>query len=55
MFRRKYNNPEIGTYYSYDIVVYGHLYLEPVQIVRDVSPDAKLVARMVNTLDLLRN
>lgn len=47
MFRRKKYTPEIGTYYSYDIVVYGSLYRGPVQIIRDVSTDVELVFRMV--------
>lgn len=47
MFRRKYNSPEIGTYYSYEIAVYGYLFLPPVRVIRDVSPSAELVARMV--------
>ncbi|ERI79748.1 hypothetical protein HMPREF0239_00712, partial [Clostridium sp. ATCC BAA-442] len=40
MFRRKKYAPEIGTYYSYDIVVYGLLHQGPVQILQDVSTDA---------------
>lgn len=47
MFRRKKYAPEIGTYYSYDIVVYGLLHQGPVQILQDVSTDAELVFRMV--------
>lgn len=47
MFRRKYSSPEIGTYYSYEIAVYGHLFLPPVRVIRDVSPNAGLVAKMI--------
>ena len=47
MFRRKKYAPEIGTYYSYDIVAYGLLHQGPVQILQDVSTDAELVFRMV--------
>lgn len=47
MFRRKKYTPEIGAYYSYDIAVYGPLYREPAQIIRDVSTNAELVFRMV--------
>ena len=47
MFKRRYGSPETGTYYSYDIVVYGPLYRRPVQIVRDVSTDGELVFRMI--------
>ena len=47
MFRRKKYAPEIGTYYSYDIVVYGLLHQGPVQILQDVSTDAERVFRMV--------
>ena len=47
MFRRKKYAPEIGTYYSYDIVVYGLLHQGPVQILQDVSTDAEQVFRMV--------
>ena len=51
MFKRRYKAPETGTYYSYDIVAYGPLYLGPVQVVRDVSTDARLVHRMVQTFN----
>lgn len=47
MFRRKYSTPETGTYYSYDIAVYGPLYRGPVQVVRDVSTDGDLVFWMI--------
>lgn len=47
MFRRRYSTPEVGTYYSYDIAVYGPLYRRPVQIVRDVSTNGELVYRMI--------
>ena len=47
MFRRKKYAPEIGTYYSYDIVVYGLLQQGPVQILQDISTNAELVFRMV--------
>ena len=47
MFRRKKYAPEIGIYYSYDIVAYGYLFQAPVRIVRDVSTDAELIFRMV--------
>ena len=51
MFRRRYRTPETGTYYSYEISVYGHLFLPPVRVIRDVSPDAQLVARMVKAFN----
>lgn len=51
MFRRKYSAPEIGTYYSCDIVVYGPLYRGPVRIVRDVSTNSELVRRMVTAFN----
>ena len=47
MFRRKYSTPETGTYYSYDLVVYGLFYRGPVQVVRDVSTDGDLVFQMM--------
>lgn len=47
IFRRKKYAPEVGTYYSYDIVAYGLLHQGPVQILQDVSTDAELVFRMV--------
>lgn len=54
MFRKKYNVPGTGTHYSYDIVAYGPLYLGPVQVVQDVSPDAHLVARMVKAFNRIQ-
>ena len=54
MFRRKQNTAELGTYMSYDIVVYRELYQKPVQIVRDVSPDGDLVFRMVQIFNRCR-
>ncbi len=45
-YRKKYA-PEIGTYHSYDIVVYDDFFRSPVQIVRDVSPDLDLVFCMI--------
>ena len=51
MFQRKYSTPEIGTYYSYDIAVYGPLYRRPVRIVRDVSTNGELVFRMITTFN----
>ena len=42
MFRRRYSTPEAGTYYSYDITVYGPLYRRPVKIVWDVSTNGEL-------------
>lgn len=47
MFQRKYSTPEAGTYYSYDIVVYGPLYRRPVRVVRDVSTNGELIFRMI--------
>ena len=47
MFRRKKYAPELGTYYSYDIVVYARIMDGPVAILRDVTPDGDLVFRMV--------
>ena len=51
MFQRKYSTPEIGTCYSYDIVVYGPLYRSPVQVVRNVSTDGELVFRMITAFN----
>lgn len=47
MFRRQYSTPEAGTYYSYDIAVYGLLYRRPVKIVWDVSTNGELVFQMI--------
>ena len=51
MFKRRYSTPETGTYYSYDIVVYGPLYRRPVKIVRDVSTNGELVCRMITAFN----
>ena len=51
MFQRKYSTPETGTYYSYDIAVYGPLYRGPVQVVRGVSADGDLVFRMITAFN----
>ena len=51
MFKRRYSTPETGTYYSYDIVAYGPLYRNPVQVVRDVSTDGDLVFRMITAFN----
>ena len=51
MFQRKNSIPEIDTYYSYDIAVYGPLYRGPVQVVRDVSTDGDLVFRMITAFN----
>ena len=51
MFQRRYSTPEAGTYYSYDIAVYGPLYRRPVRVVRDVSTDGDLVFRMITTFN----
>lgn len=51
MFQRKNSTPEIGTYYSYDIAVYGPLYRGPVQVVRGVSTDGDLVFRMITAFN----
>lgn len=51
MFQRKYSTPEIGTYYSYDIAVYGPLYRGPVQVVRDMSTDGNLVFHMITAFN----
>ena len=46
-FRRKYSSPETGTYFGYDIAVYGPLYRGPVQVVRDISTDGDLIFQMI--------
>ena len=46
-FKRKYSTPETGAYSSFDIAVYGPLYRRPLQVVRDVSTNGKLVYRMI--------
>lgn len=51
MFQRKHSTPEIGTYYSYDIVVYGPLYRRPVLVIRDVSTNGDLVYRMITAFN----
>ena len=47
MFRRKKYAPEIGVYYSYDIVAYGYLLQGPLLIIRDVTTNAEQAFRMV--------
>lgn len=51
MFRRKKYAPEIGTYFSYDIVAYGLWHQGPVRILRDVSTNAELIFRMVTAFN----
>ena len=51
LFRRKYSTPETGTYFGYDIAVYGPLYRGPVQVVRDVSTDGDLVFRIITAFN----
>ena len=46
-FRRKYSSQETGTYYSYEIAVYGPLYRRPVQVIRDVSTNDDLIFWMI--------
>lgn len=51
MFRRKMYAPEIGTYYSHDIVVYARFMDGPVAILRDVTPDGDLAFCMVKAFN----
>ena len=51
MFRRRYSTPEAGTYYSYDVAVYGPLYRRPVKVVWDVSTNGELVFRMITAFN----
>lgn len=53
MFSREKYAPEIGTYYSYDIVVYARLMDGPVAILRDVTPDGDLAFCMVELFNRL--
>ena len=54
LFRRKHFVPEIGTYYSFDIVAYRLLYCPPVVVLRDVAVDGNLVLRMIQVFNKLQ-